>query len=366
MRQRMFKTALARMAIYAVVILVAVPGALLAGPKISFRTKGAGIGLVSKAEIGHTATSNLRITAIGPAAVSQVYADVGGVLFQGIAQPDNNVTGDAIDLSYSLKGDHDAVLRVRIGEREATSDVPAWVWVVAARFADSKYTAAITLLGKPETDDEVRYDNKKEKPVYWIRYHPAVDDTLIGFFLFSADSMFVNADIDLMRGITQDLAGLEGLVGYDVQFNEASSAKAAETIMKQIHHGGRPGGVLRWWWWTTYMLNDVETDYKFRAKGGRLEIQGNPTYHFGMVGDNKVFIENRYITEYFAGHPDTVQQLNPLVYEAVYDFGRMVSFFRYVKKANPHEFREFMTEIDPVLNRIPEIDTPAAWQLPVP
>ena len=168
-------------AIAIVLSLAAALPASLSGQKIEFGAFDWS-GLVPKAEIGST-DRRLRIDAVGAAQVGAVYGSVGGVPFQSTAQPALSLRDQPIHLSYVREGDDDAILQVAFGtETMVISSSPAWLWVKAAQFSRSRYSAVATLYSDPVTEDELRFDRSRS-PRFWVGYHPDLDDTLIGFLI---------------------------------------------------------------------------------------------------------------------------------------------------------------------------------------
>ena len=308
----------------------------------------ASFGLISKADIGRTSRV-LKVSAVGATQVTRVYSTVGGVLFQATAQPDDSLRGRSIRLTSVPEGRSDAKLHVTIGEKEGVSSAPAWVWVKAAQFARSDWTAAGSLYSDPVTADEKRFKARRS-PKYWIGYHPVVDDSLIGFLLFTADGMFVDDNPDFLRRVTTAIPGLHDQLGYGVTFNETQSRDAARQFRS----------FLRPIQWETYMLNDVDSTYKIEIADGALVITGRPRYHFGTTAGGR-FNEITRIRQFFDLNEGRLSQINPIVYKAVFEFARHVAFFNYVEKQDQAAFAAFVDGLDDLAGRIPSIDTPAAW-----
>jgi hypothetical protein len=327
---------------------------LAAGPLISFDPDASDVRLIRQADVGGDVDKQFIITAKGAQAVSEVYGNVSGVLFQAAARPDAALQSLPIDLSYALKGEYNAVLRVTIGDRAVTSRAPAWIWAVAAQFADHEATAAITIRDTPPTTIEKRFRQRwlatstSTERLLWVRYHPAVDDTLIGFLLFTADAMLANAQST--RTITAGLRDFQQYSDYQVAMDPAKSRRAARMLDGLITLESRPGDIA--------MLNDVDEAFVFTIDNRNLRIGGRPNYHFARKTTSNGFREVGKLTEIFRKNRNLVSEVNPLVYTAAADFAKLVAFFNYVDQVDPDELDEFVRRLKPVLERIPTTGTP--------
>ena len=353
--------------VIAVCILIA--SIAFAGSLISFNYNP-NLGLLKKSSIGNSTRGNLRYSVRGTD-VNSVYGIIGGVLFQATAEPEPKLKGLPISLLYELKGDFDATLKILIGKESGQSTTPAWIWVKAAKFADSGYTSAITLFGEPETEDEVKF-HKANKVRYWISYHPDLDDTIIGLMIFGADSMFVSGEPNRMRRFTDGLNGAEKYIVYDFKIDEQKSLESASILKNKIKRSIKNINlqkqlnldetikIISEQKWNTYMLNDVNEQFTFRIENKIILIDGVPNYHFGVAyGDT--FDENILITQFFRENRKLLHELNPLIYKSVDDFAKHVAFFNFVKDKYGEEWKRFLKSITVLEDRIPKVETPAAW-----
>ncbi|MBA3351927.1 MAG: hypothetical protein H0U23_05795, partial [Blastocatellia bacterium] len=171
--KHIWKSAVVRLSAAAVTLLLLLTAIAVAAPVITFT--GGNLGLVPKSAIGQTSRGTLRVSARGATAVSRIYARVGGVLFQGTAEPEEQQKDAKIELSSERKA-QGHLLRASYGLQKGTYQTPTWLWVTAAKFADSDHTAALSLFGSPDTEDEKAY-NQANPQRFWITYHPVLDDT---------------------------------------------------------------------------------------------------------------------------------------------------------------------------------------------
>jgi len=333
---------------------------LVAGPRLSFDSEAAGIRLVQKAELKGEVSSQLLVSATGADAVSRLHGTLTGVLFQAMAMPEEALRTFPIKLSYKFQGGHDAVLLATIGKQEVPSDVPAWIWAVAARFAGHDATAAVTLTDTPRTSSEKKFErrwrgrHRTGDRLLWARYHPAVDDTLMGFFLVTADAMV--GDPVYMRTITNGLTGLQKYSARTLTTDPTKSQRAARTLDTLISLYAKTGDCA--------MLNDVGEDFVFTTANGQLRISGVPNYHFSRENRRGEFTEINELTTICRKNRQLFMDTNPIVYKTVSDFSKCVAFFNYVGEIHPDQLNAFVKDLEPVLERIPTINTPIALSLP--
>ncbi len=332
---------------------------LLAQPEVRYDSQQGGVELVQKSDVGGSVKSTFVVTAKGASEVTRAHGNASGVLFQSAARPDAPLRSLPIRLSHELKGEDNAVLHVSIGDHQLTSEAPAWVWAVAARFADHDATAAITMSDNPETSAEKVYERrwrtKNTGRLVWVRYHPEVDDTLIGFFLAASDA--IAGDAENIRTITGGLADFKQLGSYSHEFDHAKSRQAARTLDGIISLKAKPGDYV--------MLNDVNEPFVFSAANGKLGISGSPHYHFGRKDSRGEFYEIESLTVICRKNHHLLVQTNPLIYKIVDDFNQHVAFFNYIHETEPEQLDTFIARLQPVLDRIPRMKTPIAMPLSV-
>lgn len=363
-----------------------------------------GYGFIKKSSIGVTNRATLRVSAIGASSVARVFIRVGGVLFQGTASPEKTLLNKDISLSFKENG-RTTILNINIGNESAVSNTPAWIWVPAAKFANSLNTAALSLYGKPETNDELKY-HMENKPRFWVDYHPILDDTLIGMMIFAVDGMFVDVKPERLRNFTQSLSDRKKYFGDVPLFNNNKSFAASVKIKKilnkkdllaekyeklssyiekkilifeelkdmkkkmklalvlkskieQLEKIKKDYDKVKW---STYMMNDVNSKFVFNISNGILNIDGVPNYHFGIVDKTtEDFTESKEVTNELIKNRGLFFDLNPFIYASVDRFAKLVAFFNYVELKNPKHWKKFMMRVNNENFSLPIIDTPAAW-----
>ena len=331
-----------------------------AGPVISYDPELGLVTIVRKSDVNGEVASKLVVESKGRLAVSKLNGTLTGVLFQATAVPDDSLKSVPIKLSYRLRHPHDATLCAKIGTNQVVSDVPAWIWTVAAKFADHRATAAVTLADNPRTTGEKEFarrwraKNKSAERLLWSKCHPAVDDTLVGFFLLMADAMI--GDPNHVKSVTNGLQGFDKYGGYSQRFDQVKSAQAARTLDALISLEAKTGDCA--------MLNDVDEMFQFRIVGDELRVSGVPNYHFARATPTGRFQEIKTLTRNCRQNRRLFMDVNPIVYKTIDDFAKLVAFFNYIDQTDPAELDAFIGSLEPVLVRIPTIDAPIALTLP--
>lgn len=342
-------------------LLCGISPAAFAGPRVTYDSRAGHVPVVAKADVHGARARPLIVAAKGRDEVAAVEGTITGVLLQASAVPDRALGSPSIDgLSYQLKENDDAELRVTINGKEVTPDVPAWIWAVAARFADHKGTAAVTLEDAPTTPAEQnaaatwRKAHRADLRLLWVRCHPAVDDTLMGFFLIAGDAMI--GDPEFVRPITGGLKGIDLPASGATSRDLMKSQQAARMLDALISVEAKAGDCV--------MLNDVDVKFTFGVAAGRLELSGKPKYRFSRKTERRGYRELVRLTAACARNRHLLYDINPEVYHTLDDFSRLVAFFNYIDETDPKQLDAFVAGLQPVLDRLPEFSTPAAIAIP--
>lgn len=188
--------------------------------------------------------------------------EVGGVNFELFADlPDAIVSGiQAIEYD-PLQPDG---TRLRIVTAETTYTVPLYDWVLipAIHYANSPYSAVVSLLGGETTSTR-----------FHARYHPSIEDTLLGLRMLQADLL----PIDL--SMAMDLPRVDGklLLGPgESQTPRDSAASAAARIQLELRFA-QPSP-------SSWVLTDVgaRQSVPVDVQDGQLVPQASIYYSFWM------------------------------------------------------------------------------------
>lgn len=112
---------------------------------------------------------------------------VGGVSFQTIAQPADNLKGQIVSVDYLNNQ-----FVVKVGSQTFYPELPNWQLIPIANFANTSDKAVFTIYGENIGDGGAQ-----------CRYHPAFLDNLLGLRLFQADILLPSPNIKyLMKSIS--------------------------------------------------------------------------------------------------------------------------------------------------------------------
>ena len=296
---------------------------------------------------------------------------VGGVAFSGVAIPDSAVGARTISLHYNSASRDGSRLQVLTDTGTAVADVPDWMLIPIARFADSEFDACVSLFG-PNTSD-VAYD---------IVYHKSFQNTLLGMRLLHADMILFNLEetwrLPQFGGVT--------VLG----FGESAPARLDDASARIID-AALAGGTFQSW-----VMTDQNEEVVYALKDGHLVLTGDPYYYFWRSNAEEVELKQRELASQAlqlrqAGrieeHNRIVEQINAMiptvtevttltlgvknargalrrfnapVYDAATSTMRYSAFFRYVKKQNQKGWRAFVQETASVAIK-PDVVTPTRW-----
>jgi len=182
---------------------------------------------------------------------------VGGVNFEEIAMPSPELAGQPISLDYDPARPDGNRLVVTVGGTDLATDLHDWQLIPIAEFAATEDTGVISLFG----------DGPDPDSYYYIQYHEAFEDTLLGLRLLQADITF----IDLLYH--WELPAWNGVVvlGAGESAPVETSAIGAAFTLSEILDGQS---------WQSWVLTDTETDPSFGTRDGRLVVEADPYYLF--------------------------------------------------------------------------------------
>lgn len=194
---------------------------------------------------------------------------VGGVSFEAVAKPDQQVTDKPIELSYAPARPDGSRMVVRIGQTTLTADLPDWELQPVAKFAATDYSGVVSLFG----------DGPDRKKYYYIQYHDAFKDTLLGMRLLQADILFMSLGEHwrVPRYNGQPVFGRG-----EQQAQEAQAMDAARTLQAAM-----VGQKYRSW-----VLTDTDTNPTFGIDHAKLALRGHPFYFFWAFDEKELKEKN--------------------------------------------------------------------------
>ena len=200
----------------------------------------------------------LRIRGAGLAGLTsfRMVSRVGGVNFEETL-PADGLAGTLTDIIYDPSQPDGWRLSVSIDNRVHHVALMDWQLRPTVMFADSEYTAAVSLFGEgPEPDDN-----------YYIEYHEAFEDTLLGMRLLQSDIMLMDLDefwqLPSMNG--------EIVLGAGESATTAQTSRAAADRIERAMAGAN---------FRSWVLTDVDARVEVAIDQSVLEVKVDPYYSF--------------------------------------------------------------------------------------
>ena len=182
---------------------------------------------------------------------------VGDVNFEQVAVPDAETAAKTIELSYDKKALDGFRLVVKVGSTPLRPPIADWLLIPIAQFAESDFTSATSLFGEgPDTDN-----------FYYIKYHPAFKDSLLGMRLLQADILLMNPEqtSSLPKRNGQVVLGHGEFLPMKSVDNDTVNTLA--TIMNRQKA-------------TSWVLTDIDAPASFSIQNGEFRLRSFPYYYF--------------------------------------------------------------------------------------
>ncbi|MGV7227238.1 MAG: hypothetical protein ACQ9IQ_01140 [Nitrospirales bacterium] len=182
---------------------------------------------------------------------------VGGVNFEQVAVPDAETVAKTIELSYDKKALDGFRLVVKVGSAPFRPQIADWLLIPIAQFAESDFTSATSLFG--EGPDRENY--------YYIKYHPAFKDSLLGMRLLQADILLMDLEQNssLPKRNGQMVLGHGEFLPMKIVDNDNVNTLA------KIMNGQKA---------TSWVLTDIDAPSSFSIQNGEFRLRSFPYYYF--------------------------------------------------------------------------------------
>lgn len=270
-------------------------------------------------------------------------SEVGGVNFELHATLPPEISQGLLSIEYDSGRPDGRRAYIRTRTEEFSIPMHDWVLVPTANYANSEYSAVVSLLG-----------GEGSFLSFHARYHPALEETLLGLRMLQADLL----PLDLSAA--RDLPKLDG----QTVFGPGESRRLPATIQRAIRAASAIELRLKASdpYPDSWILTDVGSAVAVmtRLEAGLIVAEPKIHYHFwtcisrerceqtgkvDVLGDlNEVLTETPW------------QDLNPLVWDAAENLSGYSAVFRTLKSEFPQEWNSFLESLPSVTS--PVIETP--------
>jgi len=345
------------------------------------------------------------------------HTNVGGVSFQAVASPSENISNQAVSLDFA-----DNRLIVRIGTKVFYPNLPFWQLSSIVSFVNSPYDVIVSELGGTNNNQQAQ-----------CKFHPVFLNNLLGLRLFQADLL---NQTDILWDLPVDAQRSYILAPSEQGFTPVRDS----VIHKQIYEKLMSGK------FTSFALTDKDVNFVFYIDDAGLEFLGTPYYYFtktvmdvaninslrtqlidsynDIESNAKLLLKEKYtpaldprthlndlikalgkykeqsdfnpysvyylgqainkvdslnkltdadlgiqfqtmdnFTESFKPYWSLLKKYNPVVYSAVENTAQWSAFFRYVSKVNPDNWSQFANKVQTGTWDAPAIQTPTSTDI---
>lgn len=304
-------------------------------------------------------------------------SQVGGVAFQGIAQPSSGFLTDSFSLVYYAGNSDGERLLVISGTDTMIAPVFDWQLIPLIRFADTEYHSCVSLFGPRSVSS-----NFKTK-THHVVYHPSFHNTLLGVRLLHADILLLNLSEFWQVPVFQAKIGAEkvAIMGAGEPAPAENWEEAASDIRAALF-GDSTGMILFSMLFSqpydSYVLTDYGEQITISREGNRLVLSGDPYYHFWKADyEHQKWIQKvKGSTTYSYTQPGVIvlehinkamkeqrsqlRAFNPFVYDAARNTMRYSAFFRYAKQRSLSNWKQLVAAVEKVVVK-PVVQTPTSW-----
>lgn len=304
----------------------------------------------------------------------EIAVEVGGIASQGIAKPRTNLSFNNISVQYNPDQVDGKRLQINIDGQQIDHQLPDWMLIPIANFANSDYHAVVSLFG--EQTDSIKYD---------ITYHPAFINTLLGVRLLHSDILFI------------DLGEFWKVPEYDGEVIFSNE----ERLPSGTNHWNSPANAISDVFvngddFQSWILLDLKTEFEFDVINNQLKLEGLPYYFFweadwegyvnhfnalateanqalanGDIARYNVLVDSannlepiiydvESLTEEMQNAYSNVEAYNNFAYDATVATFQYAAFFRYLKANHSNTWNNFIASIENI-STTPEVFTPTVW-----
>ncbi|MCC6939324.1 MAG: hypothetical protein IT226_13980 [Flavobacteriales bacterium] len=197
-------------------------------------------------------------------------AGVGGISFDRSAIPAGGLQFTELKMHYRPEATDGERLVLTIDGQEVIADLPDWMLLPIARYANSDYYSCFTLFGKLN-DAQLQKDVLAAEGRV-LNYHPALVNTLLGMRLAYMDMLI------LYPSFTTDLPKKDGayLLGAgEIAPVERDAVHAYSLLGNSINRIQLEAQAIH----RSYIISDHERRIEFDLADGHLRLTGEPYFY---------------------------------------------------------------------------------------
>lgn len=217
------------------------------------------------------ARNNQKLPPIGRKYRSHLFLNsVGGVSFDQTAIPINGLAINSMEIHYQNKQADGSRLDLTINDKPLNVNISDWMLIPIAKYADSPYKSCVTMFGSL-TDKKLEERLKSEGATYFLNYHKAFKNTLLGMRLAQLDMFLVFWENDLYKVKGEYVLGL-GEKEPDLKLNMQGIANLNSKFNELMEHPGNK--------YSAYVICDYNQFIEFDIQDQKLTLKGEPFYYF--------------------------------------------------------------------------------------
>jgi hypothetical protein len=195
---------------------------------------------------------------------------VGGVSFDKVALPATNLTVSTLRMNYNKFAEDGSRLELSINNKSIEVNLPDWLLIPIAKYAESPYYSCVTIFGKLK--DKTLEKKVIEHKGRVINYHPSFENTLLGIRLAYMDMLvgypFAN---DLPRNSLGSYILGYGETQPDLDANQNGAYYLSQHFIRVQNKYNQT--------FRSYVISDFSREIKFDIRNDSLIIEGFPYFY---------------------------------------------------------------------------------------
>ena len=201
-------------------------------------------------------------------------AKVGGVAFESIANPSQELKDKNIFISYNSENPDGKRLMIKIGDNSYNPELYDWLLIPIAIYANSKSTGCVSLFGP-----------NQDKNSYDVLYHSAFINTLLGIRLLHADIFLMNPfDYSKLPMADSKIIYGKGESNTDESLQLIELFKLFDIISSEK--------------FKSWVFTDNKVNVEFYVESNKFLLTGKPYYYFWDIDPILVKRNQKQIDEY--------------------------------------------------------------------